>query len=167
MTIDRLPNLPAGTDLFLDANVFIYAFGGRSNECHNLLQRCSTEEVFGITTFEVIHEVTHRLMLIEAVATGVITKESVAALKGKWRDVTTLTQYWSLTARIFGLNILILASEEPRLHRAHTMRSRYGLLTNDSLILAAMDEYGIGYLATRDDDFDHISELTVYKPTDI
>jgi predicted nucleic acid-binding protein len=35
------------------------------------------------------------------------------------------------------------------------------------LILAAMDEYGIGYLATRDDDFDHVSELTVYKPTDI
>lgn len=167
MAIDRLPNLPAGTDVFLDANVFIYAFGGRSNECHHLLQRCSTEEVLGITTLDVVHEVTHRLMLIEAVANGIITKESAAALRGKWQDVTTLTQYWSLTARIFGLNILILTSEEPRLHRAYTMRSRHGLLTNDSLILAAMDEYGIGCLATRDGDFDHVAPLTVYKPTDI
>jgi hypothetical protein len=28
------------------------------------------------------------------------------------------------------------------------MRSRYGVLTNDSLILAAMNEYGIGCLIT-------------------
>ena len=52
-------------------------------------------------------------------------------------------------------------------HHAHAARSRYGLLTNDSLILAAMDEYGIGYLATRDNDFDHVSELTICKPADI
>ena len=50
---------------------------------------------------------------------------------------------------------------------AQTMRSRHGLLTNDSLIVAAMDEYGIDSLASRDDDFDHVSGLTVYKPTDI
>jgi hypothetical protein len=30
-----------------------------------------------------------------------------------------------------------------------------------------MDEFGIASLATRDNDFDHIAELTVYKPTDI
>jgi predicted nucleic acid-binding protein len=167
VAVDRLSNLPAGTDVFLDANIFIYTFGGQSNECRDLLRRCATEEVFGITTLEVINEVTHRLMLIEAVATGVITRESAAALKGKWQEVITLTEYWSLAARIFGLNILILASEEPRLHRAHTMRSRHGLLTNDSQILAAMDEYGIGCLATRDGDFDHIASLTVYRPTDI
>ena len=167
MAIDRLPNLPTGTDIFLDANVFIYAFGGQSQECSDLLQRCSTEEVFGITTLEVIHEVTHRLMLIEAVAAGLITRGNAAALKGKWRDVASLTQYWSLTVRIFGLNILILASDELRLQRAHTIRSQHGLLTNDSLILAAMDEYGIGCLATRDGDFDHVTPLTVYKPTDV
>jgi predicted nucleic acid-binding protein len=47
------------------------------------------------------------------------------------------------------------------------MRSRHGLLTNDSLILAAMNEYGIGCLTTRDGDFDDVAQLTVYKPTDI
>jgi predicted nucleic acid-binding protein len=167
VAIDRLSNLPNGADVFLDANVFFYSFSGRSNECRDLLHRCSVEEVFGITTLEVINEVSHRLMLTEAVASGVVTKERATDLKGKWRDITRLTQYWTQTARIFSLNILILASDQPRLHRAHAGRLRYGLLTNDSLILAAMNEYGIGYPATRDDDFDHVSELTVYKPTDI
>ena len=48
-----------------------------------------------------------------------------------------------------------------------TVRSSYGLLTNDSLILAAMSDYGIDSLATRDGDFDHVPTLTVYKPTDV
>jgi hypothetical protein len=30
-----------------------------------------------------------------------------------------------------------------------------------------MEEFGIRNLATRDNDFDHVSELNVYKPTDI
>jgi predicted nucleic acid-binding protein len=66
-----------------------------------------------------------------------------------------------------GLNILVLTSDEARLHRAQTIRARHGLLTNDSLIVAAMEEFGIRNLATRDNDFDHVSELNVYKPTDI
>ena len=167
MPVDRLPNLPAGTDVFLDANIFIYAFSGHSDECHNLLRRCSTEEVCGITALEVINEVTHRLMLAEAVAKGIVTKGNASALKGKWRDVAKLTEYWTLTARIFGLNILITASDQSRLHRAQTVRASHGLLTNDSLILATMNEFGIDCLAIRDDDFDHVSSVTVYKPTDI
>ena len=167
MPIDRLPNLSSGADVFLDANVFIYALSGNSKECRDLLYRCSTEELSGITTLDVINEVTHRLMLAEAVAKHVITKSNVSALKGKWRDVVKLNEYWTLTARIFDLNIMIANSDEQLLHMAQTVRSSYGLLTNDSLILAAMIEYGIGSLATRDGDFDHIPTITVYKPTDV
>jgi predicted nucleic acid-binding protein len=167
MPVDRIENLPAGTHLFLDANIFIYALLGSSSQCRDLLSRCAMEQVFGITTLDVVNEVTHRMMLAEALGSGVIKRDSVRELRGKWREITKLTEYWAQTAGIFGLNILILASDEVRLHRAQTMRTRHGLLTNDSLILAAMDEYGIGRLASRDDDFDHVSGLTVYKPTDI
>lgn len=80
--------------------------------------------------------------------------------------IAKLSEYWILTSRIFGLNILIVASDESRLHRAQTVRSSHGLLTTDSLILAAMNEYGIDCLASRDGDFDHIASLTIYKPTD-
>jgi hypothetical protein len=30
-----------------------------------------------------------------------------------------------------------------------------------------MNEHGIDCLASRDDDFDHVSSVAVYKPTDI
>jgi predicted nucleic acid-binding protein len=68
MPVERLENLPAGTHLFLDANIFIYAFLGHSKQCRELLARCATEQVIGITTFDVINEVTHRMMLAEALA---------------------------------------------------------------------------------------------------
>lgn len=107
------------------------------------------------------------MMLLEAVATGVIAKENARDLRGKHQAIQRLTQYWPQTARIFGLNLLILSSDQPQLHRAQTVRSSHGLLTNDSLIIAAIDEYGIPYLASRDDDFDHLPDVTVFKPTDL
>ena len=41
------------------------------------------------------------------------------------------------------------------------------IYTFDSLIVAAMDDYGLVSLASRDNDFDHLPGLTVYKPTDL
>lgn len=167
MSAELIENLPAGTNLFIDANIFIYAFLGHSNQCRDLLGRCATEKVLGITSLDVVNEVTHRMMLAEPVGTGVIKRDSVRDLRGKWREIAQLTVYWAQTSVIFGLNILVLPSNESRLHRAQTIRARHGLLTNDSLIVAAMEEFGIHSLATRDNDFDHISELIVYKPTDV
>ena len=167
MPVERIENLPAGTRLFLDANIFVYAFLGHSDQCRELLARCATEQVLGITTLDVVNEVTHRMMVAEALGSGVIKRDSVRDLRGKWRQVAKLTEYWTQTSAIFGLNILVLTTDEARLHRAQTIRTRHGLLTNDSLIVAAMQEFGMHSLATRDNDFDHVSELTVYKPTDI
>jgi predicted nucleic acid-binding protein len=167
VAVDPLGNLPADTDIFLDANIFIYALGGQSQQCLDLLFRCAREEVCGVTTIEVINEVTHRLMLAEALATGVVKRPRAQDLRGKTEAIRQLRQYWAQVDKIFSLNILILGLGEPLLHRAHNMRSRHGLLTTDSLILAAMDEYGIACLASRDGDFDHVSSITIYKPTDI
>jgi len=167
MPLERIENLPAGTHLFLDANIFIYAFLGHSSQCRNLLGHCASEQVFGITILEVINEVTHRLMVAEALGTGVIKRDRVRDLRGKRREIAKLTEYWAQTSAIFGLNILVLPSDEARLYQAQNVRSRYGLLTNDSLILAAMEESGVDSLATRDSDFDHISDIQIYKPTDI
>jgi len=167
MPVEQIANLPAGIRLFLDANIFVYAFLGHSNQCRELLGRCATEQVLGITTLDVVSEVTHRMMLAEALGSGLIKRDRVRDLRGKWREIAQLTEYWTQTSAIFGLNVLVLMTDEARLHRAQTIRSRHGLLTNDSLIVAAMEEFGIHSLATRDNDFDHISELTVYKPTDI
>lgn len=167
MPTDSLPNLHNGSDVLLDANIFIYAFTNQSRECHTLLERCAREEVFGITTVEVVNEVTHRMMLAEAVAKGVVQKENARLLRGRTEDIRGLSDYWVQTSRIFSLNVLILSLEESRLHLAHQKRAAHGLMTNDSVILAAMNEYGIEYFASRDGDFDHVPGITVYKPMDL
>ena len=82
MPAELIENLPAGTHVFIDANIFIYAFLGHSNQCRDLLGRCATEQVLGITTLEVVNEVTHRMMLAEALGTGVIKRDSVRDLHG-------------------------------------------------------------------------------------
>jgi predicted nucleic acid-binding protein len=153
--------------VLVDANIFIYAFLHQSRQCRQLLERCKAEEVFCITTADIVNEVCHRLMLIEAVDAGIITRPSAAKLRRKPVEIRRLARYWALTSQIFDLNIPILALDDRRLHRAQQLRIRYGLLTTDSSIIAAALEYGIGSLASRDDDFDQIHELAVYKPTDV
>jgi predicted nucleic acid-binding protein len=106
-------------------------------------------------------------MLAEAVTTGAISKQSAPLLKRKSAVIRGLHEYWDLTAGIFDLPILLLELDEPRLKLAHDMRVRHGLLTSDSLLLAAADEYGVRALTTLDSDFDDISWLNIYKPTDV
>jgi predicted nucleic acid-binding protein len=72
-----------------------------------------------------------------------------------------------LTAEIFELSLLIIPLDEARQHATQRIRTNYGLLTNDSLLVAAALSYGISCLASRDADFDRIAELTVYKPSDV
>lgn len=67
MTFD---DLSENEQVFLDANIFIYHFGGLSTDCRNLLSRCAKGEIHGFTSHLVIAEVLHRLMIAEAVGKG-------------------------------------------------------------------------------------------------
>ncbi len=165
--MEPLGNLPSGSDVFLDANIFIYALCNQSSECLTLLQRCAREEVFGITTVDLLNETTHRLMLAEACARGIISKEKASSLRRRLSDIRDLGRYWQQMQAVLGLNLIILETKQTRLHKAHAERANYGLLTNDSLIVAAMREYGITNIASADADFDHIPGLTRYRPTDL
>lgn len=118
-------------------------------------------------TLEVVAEVCHRLMLKEAMDSGVISRPTAASLRGKQDAIQGLHKYWDLTARIFRLNLAILVDGVRRHHSAQRIRDKYGLLTNDSLIAAACFEHNIHLLATRDADFDRIPELSGFRPTDV
>lgn len=53
---------------------------------------------------------------------------------------------------------LLAALDEQRQH---------GLLTNDSLLLAAARRAGVNQFATSDPNFDAVPELTIFKPDDV
>ena len=167
MPVDVVANIPPQSDVLLDANIFIYGFNNVSAQCRTLLERCAREEVFGVTTVEVINEVTHRLMLADALNTGVITRESADQLRRRLPAIRGLRRYWRQASSILEMNVLILELEERRRRRAAILRQTHGLFTNDSVILAALDEFGLDSLASADSDFDHVPAITVFKPTDL
>lgn len=179
MPVQPLQDVPAGADIFLDTNVLLYGMTAQSRSAQQLLERCSTEEVTGITSFDVLAEATHRLMLIEAQNKGVFPNTPPCAACGLVRDkgvrfltahpeqVRVLTDYWQYVVRMLDLNVLWLPAEE-RIHRsANIERQRFGLMTNDSLIVATMREYGVRNIATGDGQFVAIPDIAVFAPNDI
>lgn len=166
MAIESLSAVPPGSDVFIDANIFIYGLNGQSPQCYDFFQRCAREDVFGITSFEVLSEVLHQLMLAEAVTKGLIARHDWRLLGRNPKVVRPLYDYWNQVEQILDLNFLILGLGERIFRRSQTVRRLYGLLTNDSLHVAAMEEYGLDLLATNDNGFRSIPTLTIYKPTD-
>lgn len=167
MAIEPLSALPSGRDVFIDANVFVYGLSRQSSQCVDLLRRCAGEDVIGITSFEVLGEATHWLMIIEAVATKQIPKHDWRLLKKSPPIVRQLRDYWSQVKTILNLNFLVLDLEESIFQHGQSIREMHGLLTNDSLIIATMEEYGLEFLVSNDNDFVSIPTVTVFKPTDL
>jgi len=132
-----------------------------------LLERCSTEEVFGITLYEVVHEATHHFMTGEARAKGLSSVKVAKYLANHPEQVKQLTDYWANTQRLLALNIVFLPMEQDIVVEAQTERANGGLLTNDSIIVAAMREYGISRIATNDKQFDTVTGISVFSPTDL
>ena len=50
------------------------------------------------------------------------------------------------------------------LHRGKQVRQEYGLLTNDSLIVAVMQRHRLRHLATHDRDFARLPILHIWQP---
>ncbi len=163
-----LASIPTGSDVFIDANIFVYGLNNVSPQCLRLLERCSREEVIGISLFEIVNEATHVLMLAEARSKGLIAPSGTAReLRRKFSVMPALIDYWRETERILALNLLFFPTDEQIVRRAQTERQGAGLLTNDSMIPGWMREYGIQHLATADTDFGRASGITVFGPDDI
>jgi len=162
-----LGTIPNGSDLLIDTNVFIYGLSGSSPQCKECLRRCSIEQVTGITLYEVIEESTHHFMLGEFRSKNPAQARPVNYLAAHPEEVKTLTEYWVNTQRLLALNLVLLPMEEKILSRAHQERLAAGLMTNDSVIVAAMREYGILNIATADRGFNTVAGISVFYPTDL
>ena len=62
-------DIPAGADVFIDANVFVFHFVPDpvlGPACRDLLDRISGRDIAGFTSSDVLNGVAHRLMTYEA-----------------------------------------------------------------------------------------------------
>ena len=139
----------------------------QSGQCHQLLERCLREEVTGITLFETLSEITHRLMVAEALAKGLIGRGGAKELRHNLRVIPSLSDYWRNTERVLALNLVLMPPDEAIVRGAQAERQAAALLTNDSMIVSCMREYGVSFLATNDSDFERVADITLFKPEDL
>ncbi len=162
-----LPDIPSGSDVFIDANIFVYGLTGQSAQCQQLLERCGRQEVIGVCLFEVVNEATHRFMLAEALSRRLISAGRSAELRKNHHVIPRLSEYWQRTQRILALNLLLAASDESVVRASQVERQTASLLTNDSMIVSCMRAYGLTLLATNDRDFERVVNIKVFRPGDL
>src|SRR5436309_9646274 len=131
-----LAELRDGDHVFIDANIFIYHFGGRSLGCKTLLERCARRELLGYTSTSVLTEVLHRRMVAEAIAKGLVTARTAVKKLGKAPElVKQLTQYQEDVNKIPQMTLAIFPLTREIVAASAEVRKSEGLLTNDSLVV--------------------------------
>jgi len=163
-----LRDIPAGGDVFIDANIFIYHFTGNSLECTDFLSRCEEGELKGATSSLVLAEVLHRLMLAEASFKRLLKGPKMAEkIRRKPEIVSRLMEYSAASQAVHGMKIKVCSLTEEIVLTSQDIRFKYGLMVNDSLIAATMRDEGFLELATNDDGFSRVDWIRVYKPDDL
>lgn len=160
--------IPAGTRVFLDANVQAYHFlqvEPLAQTCHVLFRRIARQEIEAFTSASVAADVVHRAMVIEAVTKlGLQSREAVSYLKAHPQAIRELQQYKIIPHEFTLARIHILDVTYKEIHNSKQFRDEYGMLTNDSIILAVMQRHNLVHLVTNDDDFERVPGIQVWMP---
>jgi uncharacterized protein len=160
-----LDDIPTGCKIFIDSNIFIYHFLGRSEPCTVLLERTEDLDVQAYTSIIVMTEVLHKLMFAEAVEKFGIRPYKVSRFFKNHPDaVSSLTKCEDSIEEISDFNIEILPVGKDAIFESRAFRERYYLLTNDSLNLYAMKVNGLKDMATNDRDFERVEWIDIWKP---
>ena len=165
----RLSDLPEGTRVFIDANIFIYHFSAASrfnSSCTNFLERVEFGALHGVTSAAIVQETVHRIMVEEAFLALPDTqpKNLIKYLKDHPDTVKGLEINRGIPARIAQLNIEVIPTTMALIDQSQAIKTEYGFLSNDALILQIMRDRGLLHLASNDSDFERATNITLYKP---
>jgi predicted nucleic acid-binding protein len=163
-----LSEIPVGTQVLLDVNVQAYHFlqvEPLARICDALFRRIARREIEAFTPAGTAADVIHRVMVAEAVARfGLPSREAVSYLKAHPQAVKELQQYKTIPHEFTLARIHILDITYKEIHNSKQFRDEYGMLTNDSIILAVMREHKLVHLVTNDDDFERVPGIQVWMP---
>jgi predicted nucleic acid-binding protein len=161
-------DLVAGEAIFLDANPFVYHFVADpryGTACSQLLQRVENQEISGLTSTHVLTEMAHRIMTVEAINAFTWPVSGIARrLRRHPAQVQQLAGYHQAVERVLQSRIQVLTIPIPLIAAGASLSRQTGLLSNDALIVAAMQANGLTRLASSDRDFDRVPGLTRYEP---
>ena len=166
MNLDDIQN---GSLCVVDTKVLLYAEQGLSQQAQRLIRRCSTGDLIGVLPQTVWQELTHKLMLAEALMMERVSGPNAGRKLSRQPDtVKRLGLYKDKILALFNMGLGFEACmKEDLLVNAFRYQEQYGLLTNDSVIVAIAVRLKADVLVTADAAFQKISEIPVAMPSDI
>jgi predicted nucleic acid-binding protein len=166
-SLENLAAVPSGRGVFIDANIFIYHFAQAplSAPCTPFLRRVEVGNIQGVTSVVVLAEVTHRIMVPEAIASfGFPSRTAVKQLKEHPALVKQLGHYKVASEKIPAFNVTVEPITAAHFRLAQSLSATHGLLTNDSLIAAVMQTLALVDLASNDPNLSAVPGLTIWQP---
>lgn len=160
--------VPASLAVFLDANTLVYHFTAHpsmGSACTDLLERIECQDLTGYTSAHVVAEMAHRLMTIEAMSLMGWPAQGIATrLRNQPAEVQRLRRHRQAIDELPLFCVETLPVERKHVSGAADVTQQYGLLFNDAVIVALMQDRGLTALASNDADFDRVSGITRYSP---
>ena len=165
----KLIQIPANASVFLDSNLFIYFFTPDpvfGPECQIMMERINKYQDFAAyTSTHILSEVSHQLMVLEAVQQfGWPLAGVTRRLQKNLSEIPKLTRFRQAIDEIPSLGVEVLAVERHIMPLAASLCQLHGLMTNDAITVAIMQDQNIVRLASHDDDFDRVPGITRYAP---
>lgn len=159
----NISEIPDKSRVIIDTNILLYAIENVSTECVELLRRCAVSEIYGIIPTNVLAEFMHIRMMAEAKDSGVNPGSNPARkLAEKPEIIRNLKRYHSEIRDLLEIGFKV----EPVLLEDHTaslqVQQKYGLLTNDSLIVSLAERLRINKIVTADQAFLRIDGFEIY-----
>lgn len=163
-----LADLAAGTTVFVDANILIFALTGHpayGAACDLFLDRVENQELTAVTSTYVLGEVVHRVMVIEASDRFGWPAQGMAnRLRRHPAEVQQLVRPRQALDEVAASGVTALAVSPAHVGTAADISRQSGLLYGAALIIALMRDQGLTQLASLDADFDRVAGITRYTP---
>lgn len=159
-------NLPANAWCFVDANIWYYHFVRHPDYTPYIgawLRRVEKGELRASSCTFVLAEALHRVMLTEVQQLSGAVK-ALAYVQKHPGILSSLKAYGQAAHAAMSMPIDFLPVRPGLITNAATISGREKLMTNDALIVAVMEEHGIGHLVTNDDDFQAVAGITIWQP---
>jgi predicted nucleic acid-binding protein len=165
----NLDDIHTGSLCVIDTNILLYAEQGFSAQAQRFLRRCSTGELIGVMPQTVWQELAHKLMLAEAMMLGKVSGLNAARqLAQKPEVIKALSIYREKVGALKDLGLgFEPCIEKDFLEDALGLQKQYGLLTNDSVVLATALRLQAEILVSADGAFQRITEPIVARPSDL
>lgn len=158
--------------IFIDANIFLNTILGTGKPAvasARFLEDADSGIFSTATSVIVLNEVLHRLIIGSVVnSRGVAPESAIHQLKLHPELIRDAGEAFEIMDDIRSIHSMEIFGISPAtLNRSLAIMREWGLLGNDALHVACMEEHAISTIATYDRDFSRVAGIKIRKPAEV